>query len=741
MNSKGNAWMAGLVLLIAATASHDVKADESAADNKDQLEAIVVTAEKRTVSVKDVPISIFAATGQHLEESGVTDVQGLTQLAPSLQFAQGTNTFFLSMRGVGSETTDLGADPGVSLSQDGIPLVRPQMLNADFLDVDRLEILRGPQGTIAGRNATAGAINIYSNLPTDTFTGSVSLTAGTYSLFKQESVINGPLIGTWLLGRVAFGTENAHGWVKNTYIDPAIGSEPRTEDLNNADRSHVRVSLLTKPNDFQALLIFDRLVDNSVPQSGMILGSARGAGVPDELDAYNSKFGTSYQAPNVQGLVTQSDLYQTDSVTQTMASLKLSYDFSPTTSLTSHTGYVERHSTQYVDYSGTAADLTQNTPIGFPSNVASEELTLLTSPIKAFDVIFGGLVLRDDSQEPLVFRSAVFGATAPGIALPELAQATKSYAVYAQLRYFVMDRLHVDLGARETRDDKSIVFGPETFNGATVAPYLTNDASWKAFTPRLAVHYDATDSLALFASVSKGYKAGGYNALSAPAKYNPEYVTTTEAGLKFQDAGTSAAATVFYSSYKDIQENIYLPNAAGTPSAEVTNASQAKIYGLEVEIDQRVAEFLKLFGNASALHARLTDANGVDPSFPELGVQNFDGHMLPRAPDFQAVVGAEVQWPVAPNLVFIGNGSYRWQTKMYFDIYNDGTTSQDSFGVLNLRAGFQNQKGDWQASVYANNATDERYFSNKLNLVLSTASTYGTIGAPRLMGINVSHRF
>jgi iron complex outermembrane receptor protein len=91
--------------------------------------------------------------------------------------------------------------------------------------------------------------------------------------------------------------------------------------------------------------------------------------------------------------------------------------------------------------------------------------------------------------------------------------------------------------------------------------------------------------------------------------------------------------------------------------------------------------------------------------------------------------------------VFIGTGSYRWQTKMYFDIYNDGTTSQDSFGVLNLRAGFQNQKGDWQASVYANNATDERYFSNKLNLVLTTASTYGTIGAPRLMGINVSHRF
>ena len=739
MNLRSDRCIAILALLAAASASPNVNAQEQVSDQN--LEEIVVTAEKRTVSVKDVPISIFAVTGERLEDAGVTDVQDLTQLAPSLQFAQGTNTFYMSMRGVGSETTDLGADPGVSLSQDGITLVRPQMLNADFLDVDRVEVLRGPQGTIAGRNATAGAINVYSNLPTDTFIGNVSVTSGSYNLFKTESVVSGPLIGSWLLGRVAFGTENADGWVKNTYIDPAIGGEPREEDLNNADRSHARLSLLIKPNDFQALLIVDRLVDNSVPQSGMILGNGRGAGLPDELNVYNTTNGTNFQPPNPQNLTSQSDIYQTDSITQTITSLKLSYDFSPTTSLTSHTGYVDRASTQYTDYDGTAAALTENTPIGFPSKVASEELTLLTSPVKAFDIILGGLVLRDQSQEPLVFRSAVFGLTTPGIVLPTLEQTTKSYALYAQIRYFFTDALHVDLGARETWDEKAINFGPEFLNGANIAPNLTNTASWSAFTPRLAVHYDATDSLAAFASVSKGYKAGGYNALSAPAKYNPEYVTTTEAGLKYGAGGTSAGVTVFYSLYKDIQENIYLPNAAGVPSAEVTNSSQAKIYGLEAEIDKRITEFFRVFGNVSLLHARLTDAFGVDPTFPELGVQSFDGHMLPRAPNVQATVGAEVKWPVAPNVVFFGNGSYRWQSKMYFDIYNDETTSQDTYGLLNIRAGLENQKGDWQASVYANNAFDERYFSNKENVALSTSSTYGTVAAPRLWGVNVSHRF
>ncbi len=739
MNSRNTRWLAACALLAAAGAPQSSEAQ--ALDKKDDLQEIVVTAEKRSVSVKDIPISIYAVSGQRLEEAGVLNVQDLTQLAPSLQFAQGTNTFFMSMRGVGSETTDLGADPGVALSQDGITLVRPQMLNADFLDVERVEVLRGPQGTIAGRNATAGAINIHSNLPTDTTMGSVSLTGGAYSLFRSESVLSGPLVGDWLLGRVALGTENANGWIKNTYSDPAIGAVPRVEDLNSSDKAHARVSLLAKQDAFQALLIVDRLVDKSTPQSGMILGNGRGDGSPDELTFYNANNDTNYPHPSAQNLVSASDIYQTTSVTQTISSLKLSYEFAPGTSLTSHTGYIERHSTQYLDYDGTAAALTENTPILFPSRVASEELTLLTSPIKQLDFIVGGIALRDESGEPLVFRSAVFGATDPGIALPDLQQTTKSYALYAQVRYFLTDALHVDLGGRETRDDKYIDFGPESFNGAVVAPHLSDSASWKAFTPRIAVHYDATNALALFASLSKGYKAGGYNALSAPEKYNPEYVTTGEIGLKFQQGGTSANATVFYSQYKDIQENIYLPNAAGTPSAEVTNSSRAKIYGLEAELDQRLTEAVRLFGNATLLHARLTDASGVDPTFPELGVQSFDSHRLPRAPNIQAVLGTDVKMPVAENLAFIGNASYRWQSKMYFDIYNDETASQGAFGVMNLRAGFENLKGDWQATLYADNALDKRYFSNKLNLELATSSTYGTIGAPRLWGVNVKHLF
>ena len=165
--------------------------------------------------------------------------------------------------------------------------------------------------------------------------------------------------------------------------------------------------------------------------------------------------------------------------------------------------------------------------------------------------------------------------------------------------------------------------------------------------------------------MSKGYKAGGYNALSAPEKYNPEYVTTGEIGAKYQDNVTSASVTAFYSNYKDIQENIYLPNAAGVPSAEVTNSSRAKIYGLETEADRRVTDALRLFGNLTLLHARITDASGVDPTFPELGVESFDSHRLPRAPNVQAVIGAELKLPVVSNLLFVGNGSFRWQSKTY----------------------------------------------------------------------------
>jgi len=720
----------------------DVPPGAASTSTSADLEEIVVTAEKRAVSTKDLPLSIYAVSGAALEQFGVTAVGDLTQLAPSLQFAKSFNTSYMTIRGIGSETSDLGADPAIALSQDGIPLVRPQMLNADLLDVERVEVLRGPQGTIAGRNATAGAVNIHSNLPTDTVTGRVSVTAGSYSLIKTESFLSGPLVGDWLLGRVAFGSENADGWIRNSYLDPAIGGAGRREDLNDSNRSHGRVMLAIEPGTaFKGLLTVDRLVDKSVPQAGMILSNARGDGSPDELDFNNTKNGTQILHPNPRSLFSQSDLYQSSHVTQTMAGLKLSYDISSNTSLTSHTGYVRRRSQQYVDYDGTAGILTENTPVEFNSNVFSQELTLLARPIPALDVILGGMYLRDASEEPLVFRSDNVGATAPGLDIQGLEQITRSKAVYAQLRYFVIDGLHVDLGARYTRDDKEIRFGPETFNGFPVVDLLTDSASWNAFTPRLAVHYDASPILALFASVSRGYKAGGYNALSAPQKYNPEFVTTGEAGAKYQSGRINGGLTGFYSDYKDIQENIYLPNAAGIPSAEVRNVSKARIFGLEAEADIRVADFIRLFGNATLMHGRITNGAGVDPTFPERGVQDFDGRRLTRAPTFQGMLGSEIRQPVSDNLIWYLNGSYRWQSQMYFDIYNDATTSQGGYGLTNLRTGIENQSGDWQATVYVDNAFDKRYFSNKINLGILTASTYGLVGGPRLWGVTISHRF
>jgi iron complex outermembrane receptor protein len=725
----------------AATAA-EVSTDAGTSTAPAELQEIVVTAEKRAVSAKDLPISIYAVGGPALEQFGVTAVENLTQLAPSLQFAKSFNTSYMTIRGIGSETSDLGADPAIALSQDGIPLVRPQMLNADLLDVDRVEVLRGPQGTIAGRNATAGAVNIHSNMPTDTVSGRVSVTAGGYSLIRTESFLSGPLVGDWLLGRVAIGTENADGWIRNSYVDPAIGGTGRRADLNDSNRSHGRVVLLVDPGAaFKGVITVDRLVDKSVPQAGMILTNARGDGSPDELDFNNSKNGTEIPHPNPRTLFSQSDLYQSSHVTQTITGLKLSYDFAPNTSVTSNTGYVRRRSQQYVDYDGTAAILTENTPVEFNSNVFSQELTFLARPFQALDIIFGGMYVRDASEEPLVFRSDNVGATAPGLDIQGLEQITQSKAVYAQLRYFATDSLHFDLGARYTRDDKEIRFGPETFNGFQIAELLTDSASWNAFTPRLAVHYDATPLLALFASVSRGYKAGGYNALSAPQKYNPEFVTTGEIGAKYQSGRISAGLTGFYSDYKDIQENIYLPNAAGVPSAEVRNVSKARIFGVEMEADARVTDFIRLFGNATFMHGRIKNGAGVDPTFPERGVQDFDGRRLTRAPTFQGVFGTEVRQPVSDQWVWYLNGSYRWQSQMYFDIYNDATTSQGGYGLANLRTGIENRTGSWQASVFVDNAFDKRYFSNKINLGILTTSTYGLVGTPRLWGVTISHRF
>ncbi|HEX8757560.1 MAG TPA: TonB-dependent receptor [Steroidobacteraceae bacterium] len=721
----------------AAGGNHAAMADEQTALG--QLKEVVVTAEKRQVSVKEIPIAIYATTGAHLADSGISSIQDLPQLATGLQFGTQSNTTFASIRGVGSEIPDLGGEAAVAITQDGLTLTHPQMFNADFLDVGRIEVLRGPQGTIQGRNASAGAINIYSNLPTAKPMGSIEVGYGNYNDFKTTAILSGPILGSGLLGRIAAATETANGWWHNTVVENSTVT--REQDTNDKSRTHVRGSLLAHSGkDFTALLTVEYLIDHSIPQQGVYLDARTAPNNPNLIEAYNTAFNAHVPYPDVQGLRGATDFWQSQYVTQSNTGLKLSWRISPTTSLTSLTGYIEHHSHAYYDYDDTAAQISENDPIDYTFRTFSEELTLLAKPLSSFDLVAGVLYLHDyGTESPLTYTSALEGLTSPGYSIVGPFQWTTSTGVYGQVRYFLSDALHFDFGARYTKDKKDYEFTSATINSTFVPFDLRDSHSWSAFTPRVAVGYDISKSLNWYASVARGYKSGGYNTFAVPlSTYNPEYVTTYETGLKFQNSDFRGSADVFYSNYKDIQQFLYKTLVGTSFESQIVNAAAARIYGLEADLDARVTDMARVFGNVSLTHARFTDLDTANP-YTGGGIQDLSGNELPAAPTVQAVVGTEFEVPVGSDLSLVLNGNYRWQSRQYSDLFDTPAGLIPCYGILNARAEIETLKGDWRVAAYVNNALDKRYFTNIL--ISAPASVQGNVGTPRLYGLTVTHDF
>jgi len=219
------------------------------------LGEVVVTAEKRPERISRLPVAISAYGGQALSNAGVQGVRDLETLAPSLEITSKGSETYISIRGIGTQVASIGSEAGVTVSQDGVVFARDLFFDTDFLDVQRVEVLRGPQGTISGRNSTGGAINIISNRPTGKAEGALDLTAGNYSRFAADGYLSGPLAGDRLLGRLAVGYDRMDGWLTNSFLDQKEGS---------VDRLHGRLTLLANLGDkLEAVLRVDGVQDNS----------------------------------------------------------------------------------------------------------------------------------------------------------------------------------------------------------------------------------------------------------------------------------------------------------------------------------------------------------------------------------------------------------------------------------------------------------------------------------------------
>ena len=733
-------------LYAAANAQTAESAPESSA-----LEEVVVTATKRESTVSEVPAAITAVTANALKEGVVTDVNDLAALVPNLDFGQAFGQVKLTMRGIGFSNLAMGTEGSVALNVDNVYIGRPAGQAGLLFDLAQVEALRGPQGTLYGRNATGGTVNFTTARPTPQWEGNVSVLAGNYDRLRGEFAVGGPIAGDVLTFRLAAVAEDRGGYGANVF---------NGRDVDNYNTRAARMSLLWKPGaGFENLLIVDYNEEHDASGGPRLAAQAGLANEPGSPGV------------GITGLALGGKAI--------FGSYDVDYDYQPTYKregkgitniarfdvgvfqVQSTTAYRRLNWWLTTDLDGTSAPVAflQN---GENQNQFSQEVNF-NSSIGRFDITFG-LYYYHESIHALQFIPFYVGGPIGQLGQGFAAggdQATNAYAGYGQTTFKVTDTVGLTAGLRYSweKKDETDQWTDFVNNLGFLAPYnpgsppfatpFRQQASWSSTTPKLGLEYRPRKDVLAYATVSKGFKAGAFNfggTFSPPGEpqvrlnpaVEPESVWAYEVGFKdaFADRRVTSNTSAFYYNYKDLQ----VSQIVGLVTL-FTNAAAARIYGLEEELEAKVTDDLRLSLDASWLHARFTQFATGDSSRPSLGTIDVAGNPLPQSPDFTAHVAADYTFNL-PSGKLIAGAEYDWTDRIYYDEYKRALTSQASYGKTNASVTYRTPNGSWDIAAFVKNLTNERTFNFKY---VSTSSfgypEFGWLDPPRTFGVQARYSF
>jgi len=667
----------------AQTASAPVAADAPKtapqAAPANEIEEVVVTAARRETSIRTIPTAISSYSGEKLVESHVQNLGDLVSASPNIQLGTRASNADVTVRGIGNTLLTAGADPGVAFHLDGVYLAQPVLATTNFLDINRVEILRGPQGTLFGRNATGGAINVIPNLPTSEPSYGVDASLGFAPTEDQISgFVNGPLTSDGkLLGRLAVEQTFNDGFTKN--LEPG---EPSRLDTTNAYGA--RGQLLWLPtNDFSARLalnvqheqdsgpaiFFFGVPDPSIPIPAVIRGQPSGS-VSDRT-TYANEAAKHVDAEGAT-LFTNWDVGG--------GTLKGTFDVNGTRIFTDTDGDATP-----VDFA--ASEYRQKAVQYFTELVYASDAAL------PFTYVVGANYFHEDEFQNIT--TPISTLARPVIFNGHL--LTDSAAAFAHAQYAFSNGIKIFAGFRETYDKKWI---DESNN---LIGQLTHQASWLRPTYEVGGSYDFSKSVTGYLKYAVGYKSGGFSSGALKPAFNPETDQEYEAGLKgrYLDGALQANLAAFHTNY----ENLQVSQIIGVLS-EVTNAARATIDGIEVETVERISPALRFEVSGGWLDAHFNSFLTQDSARPSLGVLNLAGNQLPFAPRFTARAAAYYQIPIqAPGTLTLG-GEYDWKDVTYFSAFNLPVVSQPSVGKVNATLTYESQDRRWAAGLYGRNLTD-----------------------------------
>jgi len=535
-------------------------------------DVIIVTAQKRETSLQDTALAISAFSGAALERQSIDDVISLQSYVPTLHVGQEQDSFKVSIRGIGTYNTGSISDPGVALYTDGFYIPRPSGGNANFFDVNRIEVLKGPQGTLYGRNATGGVVNIISNAPVFETEGQVGFTYGNRDHFEGRAMLNMPLSENLAL-RVTGQYKEKDGYVENVF--------PGDNNLHGSDGDiNARGQLLYRGKDDLEVLFSATHSDLNGTGVGLKF-LERNNGGPPPVSGFLNSMPPDFEDP----LTVSHDENNFNDTTTTITFARVTKDFGGI-ELFVQAGKLWQETSLLQDVDSSPLPIS-NFGRSSDNDANSLEVRLASTTDAPLQWIVGGYYFE---EETFIKRTVDLNGLEAGVVVPregldiEEFGESETYAGFGNITYSVNEKLNLTGGIRYTSDTRG--GSQETFeNFGRPGPAAAGSVDFDRVTWKAGVEYRPKNDVLMFGSISNGYKAGGFNLSTTGEPYSPELVTAYEAGLRTSPLGGRAQFNLdgYYYDYTDLQlTNLKLDEATGRVNRLTANAAATTIQGIEV---------------------------------------------------------------------------------------------------------------------------------------------------------------
>jgi iron complex outermembrane receptor protein len=753
------------------------------------IEPVIVTAQRREQALQDTPVSVTALSGEDLIARTAGDLSQIGTSVPNLNFTtatQSSRASFVSsvfIRGVGQPDFIVTTDPGVGIYVDGIYYGRTTGGVVDMLDIARVEVLRGPQGTLFGKNTIGGALSIISATPDDEFGGVAELAFGRFDRTTFRGTLNVPMSES-LFGRFAVSTKRSNGYGRR--LDFATGA--KTAALGEDDSQSARARLKWVASDsLEVNLAIDgtRVRESQVPDDIQAINPAAGL-----LGLWNGLVGGPMGTPFTPAYLTSGD-YENYANGPGIAeldlwgvSLTLDWDLGPYR-MKSITAYRDMQALFSNDGDGSPVRLLGSDMVDLDQDQLSQELQLSG---KSFDDRLdwlAGLYYFEESAfeithayvmpgiwqvlESLPFLMGPAGPIGPCPPPPGASLLptpgplgcagnpnnipldldfygtndveVSNYAAFVHGTFAFNDRWSATGGLRYTHERKVHTLFYQRFNsGYIIAPAGTRTArSWDAVTPKAGLEFRPADNVMWYLSASRGFRSGGFNGRpfyrDVVAAFDPEYLWSFELGVKttWFDRRLVANAAVFHNNYTDVQLTSNRATSDGNVGVFTENGGKASIEGFELELHARPVEGLDFTAGIGYIDAEFTSINP--------GVTATLDTVFPKTPKWNASFSAQYAMALADFGTLTLRGDYAYTSRYYNDVTNTPGLIQGSFGLFNARVALAGESQSWEVALFGKNLTDEHYITGGVGGLAAIGFNEVQYARPREWGVALTYRF